>query len=76
MWVAPASRNQGIGRGLVDAVVDWATQSGKQRVDLFVIEGNSAALALYERCGFGLTGDQVQRDRDQATELLMSLNLC
>ena len=76
MWVAPASRNQGIGRGLVDAVVDWATQSGKQRVDLFVIEGNSATLALYERCGFGLTGDQVQRDRDQATELLMSLNLC
>ena len=75
MWVAPASRNQGIGRALVAAVVDWATASGKQRVDLLVIEGNAAAIALYERCGFALTGDRVERDRDQAVELLMSLRL-
>jgi len=75
MWVAPASRNQGIGRALVAAVVDWATASGKQQIDLFVIEGNAAAIALYERCGFALTGDRVERDRDQAVELLMSLRL-
>jgi ribosomal protein S18 acetylase RimI-like enzyme len=75
VWVAPASRNQGIGRALVAAVVDWATASGKQRVDLLVIEGNAAAIALYERCGFALTGDHVQRDRDQKTELFMSRGL-
>ena len=72
MWVAPNSRGQGRGRGLVAAVLDWARESGKQRVDLLVIEGNAAALALYEHCGFAFTGDQVQRDRDQKTELLMS----
>jgi RimJ/RimL family protein N-acetyltransferase len=75
MWVAPASRNQGTGRALVAAVVDWATASGKQRVDLLVIEGNAAAIALYERCGFALNGDRVERDRDQAIELFMSRGL-
>ena len=75
MWVAPRSRNRGIGRALVAAVVDWATQSGKGEVTLHVIEGNAAAIALYERCGFALTGDREQRDRDQATELVMALSL-
>jgi RimJ/RimL family protein N-acetyltransferase len=75
MWIAPSSRVQDLGRGLVAAVLDWARESGKQRVDLLVIEGNSAAIALYERCGFAFTGDRVQRDRDEATELAMSIRL-
>ena len=75
MWVAPGSRNQGIGRALVSAVVDWATQSGKHRIELLVIEGNAAAIALYENCDFALTGDRERRDRDGATELLMSRRL-
>jgi ribosomal protein S18 acetylase RimI-like enzyme len=75
MWVAPTSRNQGIGRALVAAVVEWANQSDREKVVLHVIEGNAAAIALYERCGFAFTGDCAQRDRDQATELVMALSL-
>jgi RimJ/RimL family protein N-acetyltransferase len=72
MWVAPNSRNQFVGRRLVSAVVDWARESGKGEVILRVVDGNLPALALYERCGFSLTGERVLRDRDQATELVMS----
>jgi RimJ/RimL family protein N-acetyltransferase len=75
MWVAPTSRGQGIGGALVAAVLDWAKASGKAEVMLHVIDGNAAAIALYERCGFAPTGDRVQRDRDQATELVMALSL-
>ena len=60
---------------MVSAVVDWATQSGKHRIELLVIEGNAAAIALYEDCDFALTGDRERRDRDGATELLMSRRL-
>jgi RimJ/RimL family protein N-acetyltransferase len=75
MWVAPAVRGQGIGRALVEAVVDWATAAGKQQVNLLVIEGNRAAIALYEKCGFTFSGESVRRDRDGATEQLMSRRL-
>ncbi len=73
MWVAPKSRGQGLGRRLVTAVVDWATVSEKPELSLLVIEGNAAAIALYEKCGFVLTGECVRRDRDGATELVMML---
>jgi ribosomal protein S18 acetylase RimI-like enzyme len=75
MWVAPASRGRGVGSALVNAVVEWAATAGKQRVDLLVIEGNAAAIALYEKCAFTFTGEQVHRDRDHAVELMMTRRL-
>ena len=57
MWVAPDARRRGVGNKLVDAVVDWAASTGSERVDLWVVHDNNQALALYQRCGFTLTGD-------------------
>ncbi|RPI07818.1 MAG: GNAT family N-acetyltransferase, partial [Actinobacteria bacterium] len=74
MWVAPARRGRGVGGQLVAAVVAWARDEGKRRVTLRVIDGNEAAIALYEKCGFSLTGERVRRDRDGATELVMMLS--
>ncbi|MBI2203392.1 MAG: GNAT family N-acetyltransferase [Candidatus Rokubacteria bacterium] len=56
MWVEPALRGCGLGRALVDAVIDWARGRGFARVDLWVTEANDPAVWLYERTGFTATG--------------------
>ena len=53
MVVAPACRGQGLGRRLVQAVLNHAAQRpGLRVVQLTVTQGNDAAVALYQRCGF------------------------
>ena len=56
MWTADTHRNQGIGRTLVEAVVDWARQRGAGTVLLMVTSNNKSAIAFYERLGFSKTG--------------------
>lgn len=57
MWVHPAHRGQGVGKQLVESVVDWARERGLERVSLWVTESNASAIALYTRCGFMSTGE-------------------
>lgn len=52
LWVEPAARGQGVGRRLVQAVLDWAQWRGADRVELWVVNSNDAAQALYRRTGF------------------------
>lgn len=53
MYVGPAARGAGTGRRLVAALLDEAAaREGVRIVQLTVTEGNAAAQALYERCGF------------------------
>jgi len=53
MYVQPGERGQGLGRALVLAALAAARQRpGLRLVQLTVTQGNDAALALYERCGF------------------------
>ncbi len=57
MWVAPPYRQAGVGRQLVDAVLDWARETGASRVELWVTRGNDQAQRLYESAGFRETGE-------------------
>jgi ribosomal protein S18 acetylase RimI-like enzyme len=55
MWVRPAARGLGIGRLLVQTVIDQAAASGAPSVTLWVFDANDRAKALYERMGFHAT---------------------
>jgi GNAT superfamily N-acetyltransferase len=56
MWVEPSRRGQGIGRALVDAVLEWARVRGMRSVHLGVTGTNPSAMAMYRRSGFVPTG--------------------
>lgn len=56
MWVAPTHRRWGIGRSLIEAVVDWARGHGTVRIRLTVTSNNMAAIRLYKQNGFSMTG--------------------
>lgn len=57
MWVSPEARQLGLGIRLVEAVVDWARDSGYEAVTLQVAEDNAPAIALYQKLGFQFTGE-------------------
>ena len=56
MWTAPAYRRKGIGRVLVDGVVQWAVKRGVRVLRLMVTSKNEAAIGFYEELGFTRTG--------------------
>ncbi len=68
MWTAPTARGQGIGRRLVDAVLEWAEHGDGPAVELWVTRGNDGAQALYESCGFVVTGDVEPSPADPCRE--------
>jgi GNAT superfamily N-acetyltransferase len=58
MYVRSRARGHGVGEALVAAVIGWAAARKAASVHLWVTETNSPARALYERCGFALTGER------------------
>jgi ribosomal protein S18 acetylase RimI-like enzyme len=60
MYVLPEHRRQGIGRALLEAVISRAEGLGVRQVNLTVNSENSAAVLLYEACGFERFG--LERD--------------
>ena len=49
-------RQQGVGVGLVEKVIDWAKARGSAGLLVWITSGNEPAMALYRRCGFRVTG--------------------
>lgn len=60
LYVAAAARRQGLGRGLVARVEDWARRHGAGAVVLWSDTRFADAHRLYERCGYART----RRGRD------------
>jgi GNAT superfamily N-acetyltransferase len=52
LFVQEHARREGLGRALVEAAVEQATERGCRRMELDVNEENSAAIAFYESLGF------------------------
>ena len=56
MWTAPSHRQQGIGRLLVNAVLDWTRRRAVTTLRLMVTSNNESAMRFYEQLGFARTG--------------------
>jgi GNAT superfamily N-acetyltransferase len=56
MWTAPTHRRSGIGRVLVDHVLDWARLREARTLRLMVTSANEPAIRFYEKLGFTRTG--------------------
>jgi ribosomal protein S18 acetylase RimI-like enzyme len=56
MWTAPAHRQKGVGRLLVNAVFDWAKKLKVETITLMVVSNNEPAASFYKRLGFSMTG--------------------
>ena len=66
MYVRPRGRGRGVGEALVAAVIGWAAARRATSVHLWVTETNAPARALYQRCGFALTGERQPLPSDPA----------
>lgn len=76
MYVRPVARGRGVGEALVATVIDWASRRNAASVHLWATETNAPARALYERCGFTLTGERQQMPFDPSLgEVAMSRTL-
>ena len=58
MWVSPDVRGRGVAGRLIDAVANWARADGGGELHLWVVVGNAAARAAYDRAGFVATGER------------------
>ncbi len=56
MWVDPSARGTGLGRWLLEAACGWLVRRGATRLRLWVTDGNTPAIQLYESEGFSRTG--------------------
>ncbi len=69
MLVVPGWRGRGAGSALVQAAADWARGHGLHKLCLEVFPHNTAAIAMYRRCGFAEEGRRVQQYRRANGEL-------
>lgn len=76
MWVSPSHRRRGVGRLLVQGIIDWA--SGRARtLALMVTSSNDAATRFYECLGFRKTGRTEPYPNDASLEEFeMIYSLC
>lgn len=63
LYVVPERRGNGLGRALLDTVMDRARAAGAVHLDLCTGEGDTAARGLYESAGFTNVEDGTEADR-------------
>lgn len=56
LYVDPAGRRRGVGRALVDYLLDWAYEHEIRGVDIEAYHGNTPASVLYRTMGFRRLG--------------------
>jgi RimJ/RimL family protein N-acetyltransferase len=56
LMVAAGHRRRGIGRSLLEQAVEWAMESGVEKLELHVFPHNDPAIKLYEQFGFEREG--------------------
>jgi ribosomal-protein-alanine N-acetyltransferase len=73
--VLPAYLRQGVGRGLLTALLAHSNSVGAERVLLEVRASNVSAIALYRQCGFGLVGRRRDYYRNPIEDALLLVHI-
>jgi len=73
MLVDRGWRGRGVGSALLAAAIDWAHEHGLHKLCLEVFAHNTAAIALYRRCGFIEEGRRARQYRRASGELWDSI---
>ena len=76
--VAPRARGRGVGRAILDALLEWARQAGAVEIFLDVRPSNEGAIALYNSRGFVEIGRRPRYFRnpvEEAVEMRAPLSL-
>jgi RimJ/RimL family protein N-acetyltransferase len=66
-------RGYGVGSALLQAAIDWARDQALHKLCLEVFAHNTAAIALYRKCGFVEEGHRVKHYRRSSGELWDSI---
>lgn len=56
IYIAPEAQGRGIGKGLLNAVIEASEQAGIWMLQTSIFPENKASLALHEACGFRVVG--------------------
>ena len=70
LYVTPRARRRGIGRILVETIMDWAEENGIRGIDLEAYRGNTPASILYRSLGFHRMGRERFYYRVEGSEYL------
>lgn len=70
LYVTPSARRRGIGRGLVEHLLEWAEQHDIRGIDLEAYRGNTPASILYRSLGFHRLGRERFYYRVEGAEYL------
>ena len=73
MLVDPSWRGRGVGSALLAAAIGWARGRELHKLCLEVFAHNTAAVALYRKCGFIEVGRRVRQYRRASGELWDSI---
>jgi GNAT superfamily N-acetyltransferase len=70
LYVDPPHWGRGAGRALHDRVVEWCSATGLTTLDLWVLEANGRARAMYERWGWQVSdGDRLVNEGSEVREV-------
>lgn len=58
--IHPAYQRQGVGRLLMNALLEWAAMQNVSKLSLRVLSSNPGAIAFYESCGFTEQGRLIE----------------
>jgi len=71
-------REIGIGKAMMDFMVNWARKNGYEKISLSVFSTNERAIKLYKKFGFEIEGvkkREIKIDEEYVDEILMALFL-
>jgi len=77
LWVRRDARRRGVAATLIEAVTDWATSEGYERITLQVGVHQAAARRMYQEAGFAGVGEPISYPppQDQLSKLTMTKTL-